>query len=83
MEFCSKCGRPMYDDGMGIVPLIVCECPLVIPQYTVQQKCPICEGHGIVPGGFYQAVADAEMVSTNATEQCKNCNGLGVVLVKQ
>jgi len=85
MEFCKKCGLPIWDDGMSMVPLTICTCPStpIEPQVTIQQKCPICEGHGIVPGGFYNSVSGAEMISSSGTEMCRNCNGTGVVYVKQ
>ena len=40
----------------------------------IQQKCPICEGNGIVSGVFYDILI---------TETCKNCAGTGVVYVEQ
>lgn len=86
MEFCNKCGLPLYEDGMGMVPSTLCTCPPTLPiklQTTIQQKCSVCEGHGIVPGGFYNSVPGAIMVSTNCSETCRNCNGAGVVYVKQ
>ena len=45
----------------------------------LQQKCPICEGHGIVVGGFYTTPPGCDGVSFSATEECKNCSGSGVV----
>ena len=49
----------------------------------IQQKCPVCDGHGIVSGGFYNSVPGAIMASTNCTEVCRNCSGSGVVYVEQ
>jgi RecJ-like exonuclease len=49
----------------------------------IQQKCPICEGHGIVDGGFYNSTPGNQSISTNSSEICRNCNGTGVVYVKQ
>ena len=49
----------------------------------IQQKCPICDGHGIVPGGFYDSVAGEITTSTVSSEICRNCGGLGVVHVFQ
>ena len=43
-------------------------------------KCPICKGRGIVPGGFYTAVGDT-WSSNCITEKCRQCNGLGIILV--
>jgi len=50
---------------------------------VIQQKCPICEGHGIVVGGFYNVSPNIPCVSTVATETCRNCGGSGVVYVEQ
>lgn len=49
----------------------------------IQQKCPICEGHGIVVGGFYSALPGCQTVTSQLTETCRNCLGTGVVYVKQ
>lgn len=40
-------------------------------------RCPVCEGMGTVPPGFY---IGGHYSSTNsARETCKSCNGTGVV----
>lgn len=41
-------------------------------------KCPVCDGHGIVPGGFYYST-DGFSVSTAVTEPCRACGGTGIV----
>jgi len=41
------------------------------------QKCPVCEGRGVVPAGFYVSNS-AYFVSGTAAEVCKVCNGAGV-----
>lgn len=44
------------------------------------QKCPICEGHGTVAGGFYQAVGgQTSWISNVSSEQCRTCTGQGVI----
>lgn len=48
-----------------------------------QQKCPICEGHKIVQGGFYNTLPGCSGVSSAISEVCRNCNGEGVVYVEQ
>ena len=48
-------------------------------KYFMQQKCPICEGHGNVPGGFYNALPGCPWSSTTVSEPCRNCTGSGVV----
>lgn len=39
-------------------------------------KCPICEGRGTVPAGFYMR---SETVANAGPEQCRLCAGLGAV----
>lgn len=43
-------------------------------------KCPVCNGKGIVPNGFYSCVGDT-IISTTTTipEQCRSCKGTGVI----
>jgi hypothetical protein len=43
-------------------------------------KCPVCDGTGKVPAGFY----NEGYGSTNACpEQCQTCKGIGIVLPPQ
>lgn len=44
----------------------------------IPYKCPICDGHGIVPGGFYSSTG-GRSISTNSTEPCRACGGTGIV----
>jgi DnaJ-class molecular chaperone len=47
------------------------------PSWTIQ-RCPVCEGRGNVPAGFY----DRLVVSTAANaEQCHTCDGRGMLRV--
>lgn len=41
-------------------------------------KCPICNGTGIVPGGFYFSV-NGYCSSTNTSEMCRQCQGRGII----
>ncbi len=42
-------------------------------------RCPICNGKGIVPNGFYSS-AEGYGTTTDATpETCRTCNGEGIV----
>ena len=41
-------------------------------------RCPICNGTGIVPGGFYWSV-NGHSTSTNTTEMCRQCHGSGLI----
>ena len=44
------------------------------------QKCPICDGHGIVIGGFYNYPPNTYYYTTQTTEQCRTCLGSGKIL---
>ena len=49
------------------------------PTYKTQPyKCPVCKGNGIVAGGFYIGTGEYR-TSTCSTEQCKICNGKGII----
>ena len=41
-------------------------------------KFPICNGTGIVPGGFYFSV-NGYCLSTSTTEMCRQCQGSGII----
>ena len=43
------------------------------------ERCPVCEGRGIVYGGFYQSVSGVGL-TVSTTEQCRCCHGKGYVL---
>ena len=48
---------------------------------TAAHRCPVCEGRGYVPPGFYIGVdpRDGLTVTIPQVEQCRACNGYGVV----
>lgn len=41
-------------------------------------KCPVCEGRGQVPAGFYHQYVSPSVVNT-CPETCKSCSGKGVI----
>lgn len=41
-------------------------------------KCPVCEGKGLVSGGFYTSVG-VSSVSNHTTEPCRSCDGKGII----
>lgn len=45
---------------------------------SVPHRCPICNGSGIVPAGFYNQTS-GHWSSTSVHEQCKQCTGTGLV----
>ena len=45
------------------------------------QKCPVCNGNGIVSGGFYDHPGDYPYWTTDHTaEQCRACQGQGIIV---
>ena len=42
-------------------------------------RCPVCLGHGNVPGGFYACVPGGTPTSTNVSERCRACKGTGII----
>jgi hypothetical protein len=43
------------------------------------QKCPICEGHGKVPQGFYGSLSPFYTGTAINLETCKTCKGAGII----
>jgi hypothetical protein len=45
------------------------------------ELCPVCQGKGIVPRGFYRIPLGQETFSDSSTspEQCKRCVGVGTI----
>lgn len=46
-------------------------------------KCPICDGVGQVPGGYYNRAGVNEWASTTVAEVCRQCNGTGIIYGEQ
>jgi len=45
------------------------------------QKCPVCNGSGLVSGGFYNHAGDCLTWMSNCTiEVCRTCDGKGIIL---
>jgi hypothetical protein len=42
-------------------------------------RCPVCNGKGIVPNGFYNSTEDSWATTSIAPETCKSCWGTGIV----
>ena len=42
-------------------------------------KCPVCNGRGLVPYGFYQSQSGKWTAGGIGDELCKSCHGSGVV----
>ncbi len=43
------------------------------------QKCPVCSGCGLVPPGFYDATPSLGRAAAPQREQCRACEGRGVL----
>lgn len=43
------------------------------------QKCPICEGRGNVPQGFYARQPSLPTTAPPLLEPCRSCDGKGVL----
>jgi hypothetical protein len=61
-------------------------CPAVTSVWTspvsqIPHRCPVCEGRGIVPHGFYVSPSNQQtyLSSSAAPEVCKSCAGTGVI----
>ena len=46
---------------------------------AVWQKCPICDGSGIVSGGYFERCGVEQWTSANAAETCWVCGGSGII----
>lgn len=44
----------------------------------IPYRCPVCDGKGIVPGGFYRSTGD-NWSSNSSTDVCKACGGSGII----
>ncbi len=44
------------------------------------QKCPVCNGVGIVSGGYFARTGDSPyFVTGNTTDRCQICKGTGLI----
>ena len=69
--FCDSCLKKLRDILNGQ--------QLSVSVESVPHRCPVCGGNGLVPNGFYRQTS-GNWVTTDATpEQCKSCNGIGIV----
>jgi len=41
--------------------------------------CPVCNGNGLVPNGFYMQTSGHWSTSSITPETCRSCNGTGIV----
>jgi DnaJ-class molecular chaperone len=43
--------------------------------------CPVCQGNGLRPSGFYAQTTGTWGASSTETEKCRSCDGKGYVVV--
>ena len=41
--------------------------------------CPVCNGNGLVPNGFYNQTSGQWSTSSITPETCRSCDGTGIV----
>lgn len=76
---CGSCGTYIWNGtshSCGITPNWL-PAPAPSPMYTLQ-RCPVCEGRGNVPTGFYTRATGA---TSTAPETCQACDGKGILKV--
>ena len=88
-QLCPRCGQPngythvcMGTGSPAFIPVPPTAGPDPVTTVTrhIQQRCPVCEGHRIVPAGFYFYPPGQEHGSTStAPERCQQCGGTGMI----
>ena len=53
--------------------------PMYFGEESKPYCCPICNGKGIVPNGFYLGTSKTWTTPNATPEKCKSCNGTGIV----
>ena len=46
---------------------------------TKPYQCPVCNGNGLVPNGFYNQTSGYWSSTSTMSETCQSCNGTGIV----
>lgn len=54
--------------------------PLPPAKGAEAQRCPVCNGNGLVANGFYNQTSGYWSTSSISPETCRTCNGTGVIL---
>lgn len=44
---------------------------------TAVYRCPVCQGTGLVPNGFYSHTSGHWSTTSVSPEKCRTCNGTG------
>lgn len=48
----------------------------------VVHRCPVCNGNGMVPAGFYNQTTGDWSGANLASEQCRSCDGKGCIVLR-
>lgn len=79
---CEYCGlyHNTFDTEYGTIIILPPKVGYnVQPQTTISPYvCPVCQGRGIVPYGFY-STGESSTSSSAADEKCRSCNGNGIL----
>lgn len=46
----------------------------------IPHRCPVCEGRGFVPNGFYSSIK-SWITTTTGHETCRSCGGNGYITI--
>lgn len=63
LEETTKTSPPIADVSKSLTP----------------HRCPVCNGNGIVPNGFYTQTSGHWSTSSITPETCRTCSGAGIV----
>ena len=56
-------------------PLLIAD----VSKSLVPHRCPVCNGNGLVPNGFYMQTSGHWSTSSITPEMCRSCGGTGIV----
>lgn len=54
-------------------------CQPVVSKSLAPHRCPVCNGNGLVPNGFYMQTSGHWSTSSITPETCRSCSGTGIV----
>jgi hypothetical protein len=50
-------------------------------KHKLAQCCPVCNGNGLVPNGFYAQTSGCWSTNSTTPEKCQSCKGTGYVWI--
>lgn len=51
----------------------------LIDDHKKPYRCPVCNGSGLAPNGFYNQTSGHWLTTSFTPETCRSCNGTGIV----